>query len=299
MDEPTADIQTSMAQPTAVARPVQFKDLGSRIISTPTGLIGSAIVVGMLVLAVIGPLVAPFDPETASPGNQMRPPDGEHLMGTDINGMDVFSRVIAAPRTDVTIAVLGTLGAVVLGVPLGAIAGYFRSPLTGVLLRVSDVVQSFPVFLLGMALVVAIGQDVRNVILVIALINAPIYVRLTRSQALVLRERQFVEAARSLGGSAGQVLVRHIVPNAIGPALANVSVTIGFSILLTAGLSFVGAGVRIPTPEWGSMIAVGAENIYTGVWWTSVFPGIALATAVLGFALLGDAVTAARKALAS
>lgn len=297
MDEPTADIQTSMSQPIAVTRPVQIKDLGRHVISKPTGLIGAAIVLGMLVLAGIGPLVAPYNPERASPGNQMRPPDGEHLMGTDINGMDVFSRVIAAPRTDVSIAVLGTLGAVLLGVPLGAIAGYFRSPLTGLLLRVSDVVQSFPVFLLGMALVVAIGQDVRNVILVIALINAPIYVRLTRSQALVLRERQFVEAARSLGGSAAQVLARHIVPNAVGPALANVSVTIGFSILLTAGLSFVGAGVRIPTPEWGSMIAVGAENIYTGVWWTSLFPGLALATAVLGFALLGDAVTAARKAL--
>lgn len=217
-------------------------------------------------------------------------------MGTDANGMDVFSRVISAPRTDVSIALLGTLGAVVIGIPLGAIAGYFRSPFTGLILRITDVVQAFPVFLLGMPLVVAIGQDVRNLIFVIAFINAPIYVRLTRSQALVLRERLFVEAARSLGGSPKQIVIRHILPNAVGPAIANVSITIGFSILLTAGLSFVGAGVRVPTPEWGSMIAVGAQDIYTNAWWTSVFPGLALAISVLGFGLLGEAASKAREA---
>jgi len=255
----------------------------------PTALVGAIIVTLAIVLAVVGPVIAPFDAQTAYPGNQLQPPSVRHLMGTDSNGMDVFSRVIASPRTDLTIAILGTLGAIVLGVPLGLIAGYYRGFLSELLMRMSDIVQSFPVFLLGMALVVVTGQEIRNVVYVVATINCPIYVRLVRSQVLFLRERPFIEAARALGGRDRWLIREHILPNSIGPVVANASITIGWAILLTAGLSFIGAGVRVPTPEWGSMIAVGAKNVYTGEWWPSVFPGVALALTVLGFALLGEA----------
>jgi peptide/nickel transport system permease protein len=255
----------------------------------PATIVGAAIVVFAVMMAVLGPIVAPFGPETANPGNQLLPPSGQHLMGTDDNGMDVFSRVIASPRTDLTIAILGTVGAILAGVPLGLIAGFYRGFLPEALMRLSDIVQSFPVFLLGMALVVVTGQDIKNVIYVVAVINCPIYIRLVRSQVLFLRERPFIEAARALGGRDGWLLREHLLPNSIGPVVANASITIGWAILLTAGLSFIGAGVRVPTPEWGSMIAVGAKNIYTGEWWPSVFPGLALAVAVLGFALVGEA----------
>jgi peptide/nickel transport system permease protein len=255
----------------------------------PAAVFGAAIVFAALVLAVIGPAIAPFQPETAIPGNQLHPPSFRHPMGTDDNGMDVLSRVIASPRTDLSIAVLGALGAILLGVPLGLFAGYYRGFLSEVLMRLSDIVQSFPVFLLGMALVVVTGQDIKNVIYVVAAINCPIYVRLVRSQVLFLRERPFVEAARALGGRDRWIIREHIFPNSIGPVVANSSITIGWAILLTAGLSFIGAGVRVPTPEWGSMIAVGAKNVYTGEWWASVFPGLALAVTVLGFSLLGEA----------
>lgn len=255
----------------------------------PSALLGAAIVALTVVLAVIGPAIAPYDPTTALPGEQLKPPSFEYLMGTDVNGMDVFSRVIASPQTDLTIAILGTLGAIALGIPLGLVSGYYRGFVSETLMRVSDIVQSFPVFILGMALVVVTGQEIRNVIYVVAIVNCPIYIRLVRSQVLFLRERPFIEAARALGGSDRWIIREHILPNAIGPVLANASVTIGWAILLTAGLSFIGAGVRVPTPEWGSMIAVGAKNIYTGEWWPSVFPGIALAFTVLGFALLGEA----------
>jgi peptide/nickel transport system permease protein len=250
---------------------------------------GGVIVVIALVLAVIGPVIAPFQPETAIPGNQLLPPSLRHPMGTDDNGMDVLSRVIASPRTDLSIAVLGALGAILLGVPLGLVAGYYRGFFAEVLMRLSDIVQSFPVFLLGMALVVVTGQDIKNVIYVVAAINCPIYVRLVRSEVLFLRERPFIEAARALGGRDQWIVREHIFPNSIGPVVANASITIGWAILLTAGLSFIGAGVRVPTPEWGSMIAVGAKNVYTGEWWPSVFPGLALAVTVLGFSLLGEA----------
>jgi peptide/nickel transport system permease protein len=255
----------------------------------PTVVLGVAIVTGAITLAVVGPAIAPFDPEAAIPGNQLQPPSARHFMGTDSNGMDVFSRVIASPRTDLTIAILGTLGAIAMGIPLGLFAGYYRGFLSELLMRVSDIVQSFPVFLLGMALVVVTGQEIKNVIYVVAAINCPIYVRLVRSQVLFLRERPFIEAARALGGRDRWLIGEHILPNAIGPVVANASITIGWAILLTAGLSFIGAGVRVPTPEWGSMIAVGAKNVYTGEWWPSVFPGAALAVTVLGFALLGEA----------
>ena len=131
-------------------------------------------------------------------------------------------------------------------------------------MRVSDIVQSFPVFILGMALVVVTGQEIQNVIYVVAIVNCPIYIRLVRSQVLSLREKPFIEAARAVGGRDIWIIREHILSNAIGPVVANASVTIGWAILLTAGLSFIGAGVRVPTPEWGSMIAVGAKNIYTG-----------------------------------
>jgi peptide/nickel transport system permease protein len=139
-----------------------------------------------------------------------------------------------------------------------------------------------------MALVVVTGQEIKNVVYVVAIVNFPIYVRLVRGQVLFLRERPFIEAARVLGARDRWLIREHIFPNAIGPVVANASITIGWAILLTAGLSFIGAGVRVPTPEWGSMIAVGAKNVYTGEWWPSVFPGVALAITVLGFALLGE-----------
>jgi peptide/nickel transport system permease protein len=254
----------------------------------PAALAGMVIVTMALTLAVVGPAVAPFDPTTAIPGDQLQPPSFRHLMGTDGNGMDVFSRVIASPRTDLTIAIFGTLGAIAIGIPLGLVAGYYRGFASELLMRVSDIVQSFPVFILGMALVVVTGQEIKNVVYVVAIVNFPIYVRLVRGQVLFLRERPFIEAARVLGARDRWLIREHIFPNAIGPVVANASITIGWAILLTAGLSFIGAGVRVPTPEWGSMIAVGAKNVYTGEWWPSVFPGIALAVTVLGFALLGE-----------
>jgi peptide/nickel transport system permease protein len=267
---------------------IEGRQLRHIVKTQPSAAVGLAIVSVALVLAAIGPTIAPYDPQTAFPGQQLLPPSFTHLMGTDNNGMDVFSRVIASPRTDLTIAILGTLGAIAAGIPLGLIAGYYRGLVAEILMRLSDIVQSFPVFILGMALVVVTGQEIKNVVYVVAAINCPIYVRLVRSQVLFLRERPFVEAARAIGGQDGWIIREHILPNAVGPVVANASVTIGWAILLTAGLSFIGAGVRVPTPEWGSMIAVGAKNIYTGEWWPSVFPGIALAFTVLGFALLGE-----------
>lgn len=250
--------------------------------------IGLTIVLVMTLLAIIGPAIARYSPTDAVPGAQLLPPSTDHWFGTDSVGMDVFSRVIVAPRTDLTIALLSTFLALGIGVPLGAIAGYYRNSWSEVLMRISDLIHSFPVFLLAMAAVIVAGQRSSSLIAVIGFVNAPIYIRLMRAEILSLRERTFVEAAQSLGEPPRRILVRHLLPNAAGPIVSQASITIGVAMLLTAGLSFIGAGVRVPTPEWGSMIAIGASHIVTGEWWPSLFPGLALATTVGGFSLLGD-----------
>jgi peptide/nickel transport system permease protein len=268
---------------------LRLRGLGTFPARTDRSLLAGGVIAGIAtLLAIIGPWIAPYSPTMAAGGDQLLPPSGSHWMGTDSVGMDVFSRVISAPRTDLTIALASTVLAILIGTPLGAMAGYYRSRWSELLMRVSDLVQSFPVFILAMAAVIVAGHEVTSIIYVIALVNAPIYIRLVRAEVLSLRERTYVEAAVALGESGRTVIFRHLVPNAYGPILSNASVTVGMSMLLTAGLSFIGAGVRVPTPEWGSMIAIGAPNVVTGQWWTSVFPGVALSLTVFGFALLGD-----------
>jgi peptide/nickel transport system permease protein len=266
-----------------------FTDIGGILSHLSAPLVIGAIITGISFFAVaFGPVLAPYPPTAANPGGQLLAPSAAHWFGTDNVGMDVFSRVIAAPRIDLTIALSATLLALVIGTVVGGIAGYFRTWWSELIMRISDLVQSFPVFILAMALVIVTGQEIWNVIFVIALVNTPIYVRLVRAEVLSLRERTFAEAAVTVGVSGFNIVRRHMIPNALGPVMSQASVTAGFAMLLTAGLSFVGAGVRVPTPEWGSMISIGASNIVTGQWWPSVFPGIALSLSVFGFAMLGD-----------
>lgn len=262
--------------------------------TNPFFLLGLTIVSGMALVALLAPVIAPYPPEFAIPADFLQPPSAKHWFGTDNYGMDVFSRVVWAPRLDLVIAVSATLVSLLIGVPLGVWAGYYSNrpgPLGWMsegLLRFMDVIQAFPPFVFALGLVAAAGHKVSNVIIVIAFINIPVFLRLTRSAVLSVREKSYIEASVCVGNPDRRILFRHVLPNALGPALINASVIMGFSILLTSGLSFVGAGIRVPTAEWGSMISIGAPNMITGEWWTSVFPGMFLGITVLGFALLAD-----------
>jgi peptide/nickel transport system permease protein len=262
----------------------------------PLFALGYAIVALVVVTGALAPFIVPYGPMVADPNVYLLPPGGRHLLGTDGTGMDIFSRVIFAPRIDLTIAVLGTLLSAAVGTAIGALAGYYegqrtwRTALSTFVMRAADVLQAFPVFVFAIALVAVFGQSVRSIVLAIAFVNAPIYLRLMRSQVLSIRRLRYVEAAYIAGASDIGILTRHVIPNAIAPVLAQLSVNIGWSVLLTAGLSFVGAGVVAPTPEWGSMIAMGFQNVVTGQWWPSVFPGIALGITVFGFALVGASI---------
>ncbi len=259
----------------------------------PLFLFGLVVVALSIVTAAIGPVVVPYDPEQATVDILLRP-SARHPMGTDASGSDVLSRVVAATRIDLVIALVATMISIVIGTPLGALAGFWSSGrgrarwASEILLRLMDIIQSFPVFILALALVAVSGPNARNVIIGIAFVNIPVFLRLTRSAVLTTQHHAFVDAARVSGNSDFGIVFRHVLPNSMAPALVNASATVGWSILLTAGLSFVGAGVRPPTPEWGAIIAQGSEQFVSGHWWISFFPGLALALTVFGYAVVGD-----------
>ena len=242
-------------------------------------------------LMAFGPLLGTHNPTAEDFNATLTGPSGHHWFGTDQNGRDIFSRTIAAPRIDLYIALVSTFLAMALGVPLGVLAtGTSRlGELVGEwMLRAMDVIQAFPVFILALALVAGFGPSAVNVIIALTVLQFPVFLRLTRGAALGVRGRTFVEAARIGGAGTGGVMLRHVLPNSIGPALVGASVSVAQAVLITAGLSFVGAGIRPPTPEWGAMISDGAQSLITGQWWPSVFPGVGLGIVVLGYALVGD-----------
>jgi peptide/nickel transport system permease protein len=265
-----------------------------RFARTRPGMIfGFVVIVINLMLALVGPLIAPYSTQ-APAGDSLIPPNGTHWFGTDVSGLDIFSRVLVAPRIDLTIALVSTAIAFSFGVGLGVLSGFFAGAkaagriASAVIMRTADIVQAFPVFVFALALVGFSGPSTQNVIIALAFLNIPFFLRLTRGAVLQMRSRTFVEAAICAGNSELRAAFVHVMPNSIAPALVHFSTTIGFSILLTAGLSFVGAGVPPPTPELGLMIRGGAQNMMTGQWWTALFPGLALAGTVLAFSLLGD-----------
>jgi peptide/nickel transport system permease protein len=278
-----------------------------RLRRDPLFLVGCIIVALSLLLAAFGPSIAPYDAAAATPeigeappaladwpaliagtlrGTNETPP---HWLGTDSSGLDVFSRLIAAPRTDITIALAGALLSLALGTILGLVTGFYRNWMTEIVMRVSDVLQAFPVFITAMLLVTLSGRSAFNIIVALALVYTPIFVRLTRAEVMSQSARGYVEAARAAGNRRMMIALKHILPNSMVPALVQTSVTIGFAIILTAGLSFVGAGVRPPTPEWGLMISNGASQLILGEWWTSVFPGVAMTITVFGYAAIARA----------
>jgi peptide/nickel transport system permease protein len=241
-----------------------------------------------LLLALLAGLITPFTPRETDMNAVLAPPSRDHLMGTDYVGMDIFSRIIYATRVDLSIAFLAVFMSIVIGVPFGAIVGYTGGLADEVAMRMMDGLNAFPQFILCMAMVAALGQQDWVLVVTIGVVGVPVYVRLMRAETLSTKGRTFVEAARCVGNPTWRVVFRHILPNSLGPILVQLTISMSWAILNLAGLSFVGLGVRIPTPEWGLMINIGAEMVMTGQWWVSLFPGLAIILAVLGFNLMGD-----------
>jgi len=252
------------------------------------GTIGLILMLVIILLGVLAPIVAPYDPEMTNAAHARLGPSLAHLFGTDETGMDVFSRCIYAIRIDVVIGVCGTFVSLLIGIPIGLLAGYYEGLVGEVILRLADLIQAFPAFILAMALVAVLGNSTQNILMVVAFVNVPIYTRFVRGEVLAMKSRPFIEAAQAAGMSPLRIMFKELLPNSLRPALVQASINIGGAILLTAGLSYIGAGVNVPTPEWGSMISIGAPLILTGQWWAAFFPGVCIGVTVFGFALFGD-----------
>lgn len=254
----------------------------------PITLAAFALLVILLAFALAGPTLAPYDPLKTSILDSLQPPSAAHWMGTDKVGRDVFSRVIVATRLDLAIAVGAVALSFVFGTLIGAIAGYVGGWTDRIVGRGVDTIMAFPLFVLAMSIVAALGNTVENIVYATAIINLPFYVRMARAEVNVRRNADFVEAAQVSGNSRTRIVLVHLIPNILPPLMVQISLNMGWAILNAAGLSFIGLGIRPPTPEWGIMVAEGATFIISGEWWVALFPGLALTLTVLCFNLLGD-----------
>jgi peptide/nickel transport system permease protein len=234
----------------------------------------------MLFIVVFGPLLAPYDPLEPKPMNTLSAPSWDHWFGTDNYGFDILSRVLYAARIDFSLALIGVLIGGGIGSLLGASAAYRGGITDFILLRFVEVVQSFPVLLFALALFAAFGGGSRNMVLVIAIVNIPMYLRIIRSSLLPLRTAEFVDAARCAGLNGFIIVIKHFIPNAKGQIFSLFVLSCAYAIQIIAGLSFIGLGVEPPHPEWGSMINAGAGYIMLGIWWPSIFPGLAIVISV-------------------
>jgi len=254
----------------------------------PITIVGLAMLGALVAVALLAPVIAPYDPYATNPAVSLRPPGPGHLFGTDSFGHDIFSRVLYGARIDLIVAA-GAVGvAMVLGGLLGAVAGYAGGWLDDATMRVMDMLQAFPNFILALGIAAALGPSLTNLIIAIGLTNLPIYARLVRSRLLTLRVSGFALAAVSVGNPPWRVLLIHLLPNSLAPVFIQATLQSGWAILQAAGLSFIGLGVRVPTPEWGVMISMGVQQLTSGHWWVSFFPGLAIMLAVISFNLLGD-----------
>lgn len=251
---------------------------------------GFAFVLFVLIVlaASFGPHLVPYDPLASDTAQALKPPSAHHWFGTDQLGRDVFSRVVVATRLDFFIAVASVALVFLMGGFAGVAAGFYGGWTDRIVGRVADTIMAFPLFVLAMGIVAALGNTVQNIILATAIVNFPLYARIARAEANIRRDAGFVEAARLSGNADWRILAFQIVPNVFPILVVQMSLTMGYAILNAAGLSFIGLGVRPPTPEWGIMVAEGATFMVSGEWWNAFFPGAALMVAVFCFNLLGD-----------
>ncbi|HEV7457506.1 MAG TPA: ABC transporter permease [Roseococcus sp.] len=242
----------------------------------------------LILVAFLAPWLAPYDPIASNVPNALQPPSAAHWAGTDQLGRDVFSRILYGTRVDLAIAFSAVSLSFVIGAVVGSFCGYVGGALDRVVGRLVDVLMAFPLFVLAMALVAALGNSIENIILATAFINLPFYIRFARAEVNVRRNLGWVEAARASGDSDLSVVLRFLLPNVLPAMAVQISLNLGWAILNAAGLSFIGLGITPPTPEWGIMVAEGARFITSGHWWLVAFPGLALMLSVLCFNLLGD-----------
>jgi peptide/nickel transport system permease protein len=257
-----------------------------RLRRSHTAMLGLFIVVLLLLVAVFADVLAPYSP-TQTTANTMSTPTWQHLMGTDLLGRDVFSRIIHGSRVSIYVGVVATLLGTLLGVPLGLLAGFYGGRLDNLIMRLMDVLLAFPIFLLAIVIMVILSPSVTNVVLALAIVRIPILARIVRGSVLSVKENEYIEAVKALALSQFRVLGRHVLPNCMAPIIVTSTLNIGTAIIIEASLSFLGLGTQPPTPTWGWDLKQNLTLIEINPWIT-IFPGLAILGTVLAFNLLGD-----------
>jgi peptide/nickel transport system permease protein len=254
----------------------------------PSAVAGFVIIATMVIIALTAPYIAPYDPIKISLKERLSAPSMVHLFGTDEMGRDILSRVMHGARISLRIGVLviGIAGG--LGVIIGAVAGYLGRQADNIIMRVMDVILSFPPLVLAMALAAALGPNLNNAILAVAFVMIPKFARMVRGEALAVKEKQFIAAARASGAGSMWIILHHIIPNCLSSVIILATLLLGETILIAASLSFIGLGAQPPVPEWGAMISVGRKFLMDQ-WWYPTFPGLFILVTVIGFNILGDA----------
>jgi ABC-type dipeptide/oligopeptide/nickel transport system permease subunit len=269
------------------ARLARFANFWRRYARNRTALLGLVLVIGLVGAALLADFIAPYPADAQYADQALQPPSAAHLLGTDQIGRDQLARIIFGARASITVGVLSMVFAAAMGTSLGLLAGFYGHALDSVVMRFMDGLLAFPALLLAIFIVAVLGPSILNAVLAVAIVNTPSFARLTRAQVLSIREKEFVESSRALGASDGRIMLHAILPNCMSPLIVQFTLGIGLGILVEAGLSFLGLGVRPLTPAWGSMLSTGRQLINLAPWLTT-FPGLAIFLAVLGFNLMGD-----------
>ena len=250
--------------------------------------VGLLFLLFIFALVILGPSFSPYDPLAIDFAVKLNPPSKEHLLGTDNFGRDLMSRIFSGARYTLLAAFVSVLIGLFIGTPLGVLSGYLGKKTDLILMRLMDILLAFPPLLLAMAIVSGLGPSLVNASVAIGISYIPHFARMARSRAINVRSMEYVQAAVAVGAPKIRILLSHVLPNCLTPIIVQATVYTGYGILWVAGLSFIGLGAKLPTPEWGLMIAESRQYIISGEWWVTIFPGIFIMLGVTGFTLLGD-----------
>jgi peptide/nickel transport system permease protein len=261
----------------------------ARLTRNRLALSGLTLVVGMFAVAILAPWLAPYDPNSIDLKQVLMPPSPAHLLGTDTLGRDVLSRIIFGARVSLLVGFVAVGISSLVGMLVGALAGYYGGRIDQILMRLVDLMLCFPVFFLILAVIAVLGPSIWNIMVIIGLTSWMGVARLVRAELLTLKEREFVAATRALGASDARIIWRHLLPNALTPVMVSATLGVAGAILTESALSFLGLGVQPPTPSWGNMLTAGYGNMEIA-WWLSVFPGLAIFFTVMSYNLLGEGI---------
>ncbi len=265
----------------------RFHSLIYQLKKSPLTIVGGVIILILCFSALFAPYITPYEYDEINPPDRLLPPSKAHICGTDTAGRDVFSRIVYGSRISLRIGVTVVSLAAIFGSLIGLFSGYIGGKVDEIIMRITDVFFAIPYLILAMAISAALGPNLMNMMLSLSIVWWPVYTRLTRGQALLIRESTYIEAAKGLGAGNIRIVLRHVLPNSFSPIVVQASLDFGNAVLYAAALSFIGLGAQPPTPEWGAMIAMGRDYLRDS-WWYPTFPGLAIFITALGFNLLGD-----------